>query len=120
MRISLAVLVLVTLVPPVLSAAPERATALDELGANLRQARSLPVGTKTSFGCPEGLEQFTGVSMASVLAALSKPDFEVGNQYSYLLSSPIPPGQRGGGILRSRSFQTGQGASSVLRASTQR
>jgi hypothetical protein len=78
--------------------AAEPRKTLEELGARLKQARSLPVGSQTAFTCPENLDQFKGVSMAVVLNSLGKPEYDAGTSHTYFLTSQVPPGQRGGGF----------------------
>ena len=92
-----------------LAAVANPRSLLEDLGARLQQARSLPVGAETKFRCPDDLNQFKGVSMAIVSAALSKPDFEVGNEHSYFLTSPVPAGQKGGGFPELTFFSNSSG-----------
>jgi hypothetical protein len=89
--------------------AAEPGTVLKHLGARLKQARSLPVGSKTGFTCPENLDQFKGVAMATVFSALTKPDYENDNEHTYFLTSPVPPGQRGGGFPELTFVETKSG-----------
>ena len=70
---------------------------LDKLGASLRYLRALPPGAKTSLRCPSQLEKMHDVPVASLLAALGKPDLVSGDERSYYLASPAPEGQRAGG-----------------------
>jgi hypothetical protein len=71
---------------------------LSQLSADLAKARALPMGTKTSYRCPSKLERLKGVTLTAVLAALPKPDSEYAGSVSYFLTSPVPPGQKGGGF----------------------
>jgi hypothetical protein len=84
---------------------------LKQLSAELTTARALPVGAKTAYRCPAGLDQLKGVSFATVVAALPKPDYESTGVASYFLTSPVPPGQRGGGFPE---ITFSSGASSVV------
>jgi hypothetical protein len=72
------------------AASPESDAVLNTLGANLREGRSLPMGAKTTYRCPEGLANVVGTSIETVLPALPAPDFKTENQVSYVLSAPLP------------------------------
>jgi hypothetical protein len=103
------VVALVTLVAVGVSVAADTNPLLTQLGEDLKVARSLPMGAKTSFRCPEHLDQLKGIAMASVLAALSKPDYENGDAHSYFLTSPTPPSQKGGGFPEITFFSSKSG-----------
>lgn len=85
-----AIILLVLIAVPSFGTTAESNALLDDLGANLRQARSLPMGAKTNYRCPEGLEILVGMQIAIIVDALPKPD--------YFLTCPVPPGKRGGGF----------------------
>jgi hypothetical protein len=84
-------------------------TVLGSLAADLKQARAMPVGAKSSFSCPSRLEQLTGLPKSTVMTALGKPDFEDGSRYTYFLGSPVPKGQRGGGHPEIKFYSSASG-----------
>lgn len=71
---------------------------LVQLQRQLNEARALPVGTKTSYRCPDDLELLKGTPIAQVRTFLGKPDFEERKSMSFFLTSPVPLGQKGGGF----------------------
>lgn len=81
-----------------LALAADTLPLLTQLRADLERARALPIGEKTSYHCPAGLDQLKGVRLTTIMAALPKPDYENSNSVSYFLASPVPHGQRGGGF----------------------
>ena len=117
MKESLILLFLLVVTSPDVTPAAEQHLLLETLGANLRHARSLQTGAKTSFRCPENLEQLNGISMASVFVFLSMPDFESGNEHSYFLTSPVPSGQKGGGFPEITFVSTQSGTVERVRCS---
>jgi hypothetical protein len=70
---------------------------LAKLKATLRYVRALPPGTKTALRCPSNLDKLEGVSIITVVAALSDADRFVESEYSYYLASRPPEGQRPAG-----------------------
>lgn len=50
------------------------ATLLGSLGVELRHARQLPRGTRTTFTCPRDTAPLIGADRSRVLAALGTPD----------------------------------------------
>ena len=71
---------------------------LKQLSAEITTARALPTGAKTTYRCSASLDQLKGVPLATVVAALPKPDYESTGAASYTLTGPVPLGQRGGGF----------------------
>lgn len=82
---------------------------LSALGPKLKEARALPVGAVTAFRCPADLQQFKGVPVSAVLSSLSVADYQAGNQFSYFLTAPVPPDQRGGGFPELTFFSSPSG-----------
>lgn len=75
------------------------AILLDDIAAKLKQARALPAGSPPPYPCPENLETLTGLPITAVVATLGTPPFVAlsKDSYTYFLSAPLRPGQRGGG-----------------------
>lgn len=59
------------------------ATLLGSIGVELRHARQLPRGTRTTFTCPRDTRPLLQADRSRVLAALGPPD----------TAAPIPEGQ---------------------------
>jgi hypothetical protein len=74
-------------------------TLLDRLAQELKSMRSHPVGTPTHSVCPKNISALMGLPQERVHVALDAPDFIDSDQsWSYFFTSPVPPGQRGGGF----------------------
>ncbi len=71
---------------------------LRELGPALTHARLSLAGTHTAFRCPENLNQFNGIPMATVFSHLSSADYVQGNEHTYFLTGPRPRQMQGGGF----------------------
>ena len=71
---------------------------LRELGPALTHARLSLSGTDTAFRCPENLNQFNGIPMATVFSYLSTADYVQGKEHTYFLTSPRPRNMLGGGF----------------------
>ena len=68
---------------------------LDSIAAELRERRSMPVGTSTD--CPENSKSLIGTTSSQVKAALGRPDLESRTEITYYFGSPWIVGQAGGG-----------------------
>lgn len=92
--------VLLILLGTVVGVEPVAGAALiHSIGTDLRLMRAMPAGHPTSARCPETAESMAGIASSLLREELGDPDFvdDSGNRWTYFLSSPIPPGQRGGG-----------------------
>lgn len=59
------------------------ASPLGSLGVELRYARQLPRGARTTFSCPRDTAVLVGISRPRVLAALGTPDETQAASWSY-------------------------------------
>jgi len=73
---------------------------LDALAMQLRQLRALPMAAPSKTMCPAKIESLVGLGQERIGDALGKPDFVDAStgKWVYFFTSPIPPGQRGGGF----------------------
>jgi hypothetical protein len=71
---------------------------IEKLRADLIEARALPAGEKTSYRCPEHLDQLQGIKLETIKSQLPRSDFHTVDSVVYFLTSPVPADQRGGGF----------------------
>jgi hypothetical protein len=72
---------------------------LKQLAAELKSMRSLPVGTPTHATCPKDSSALIGLRQQQVRSELADPDYvDSDGSWSYFFTSPVPPGQDGGGF----------------------
>jgi hypothetical protein len=93
-----AALMLATLTVPVGAEGVDVMNSVGELRAMLLEARSLPLGTKTHYRCPDWQWRTIGMPREVLLDALPEPDYKEKEVVFYFLTAPRPSGQRGGGF----------------------
>jgi hypothetical protein len=81
-----------------LSANAQEPALLESLAQQLQQLRALERGAPSRASCPEDTGALVGLSQESLRRALGEPDSaQAPSKWMYVLSSPRPQGQRGGG-----------------------
>ena len=101
-------LVLILFTLSVMAKEQEVSVLLSEFRTTLLEARNLPVGEKTNYKCPKWQWMLIGKPSSMLLDTLPEADYKDGRVLSYFLTSPTPPGQRGGGFPEV-TFNLGKG-----------